>query len=361
MIKRKARKIRASDYGAPPKPAHGSYFMWTKANRQRVTQEVSKELKAQGKSFSLPAVGKRMAELYRKDVTEEDKAKLRELAQDTLKKYNQAYSAWRQTDNYKRFMDARKEAKEKKKTQKDKQLARDAGLPIRPPSAYFLYLNEQRPKLEPSMKAEYGDEYKPTMLTSICSKNWKKLDEEAKRPFHHQTAELRKVHAIKMKEWRESEICARLQSESTIAKRKIEAAEKLQKEKEKIVKKKEREVKREIYRIKRLEIAKKKRDELRAERLAANPELVTIRRRRQSSSSSTKKKREEKQTETLVVNLELGTVRRKRRSPTISSMRRVRVKKEIKGEPVFTQVKIEPVTDQDPNLDQVPVMNLVML
>merc|ERR1711959_539437 len=113
--------------------------------------------------------------------------------------YNKTMEWYKETKEYKEFKQEKKwkrKQKEKKKGKKPK----DENSPKRPATPFFLYLREERPKVE----KKYPNK-KITDIAQICGEQWHKLDEEKKKKYIEKSEILKKEYDKKLTAYRETD------------------------------------------------------------------------------------------------------------------------------------------------------------
>merc|ERR1712137_865630 len=92
----------------------------------------------------------------------------------------------------------KKDAKEAKAQKKAKKEAKKAsGQPTRPPSAYWLWLSDNRSALQ----KEAGTGGAPA-VSKIAGAKWAKMSDVDKKPYEKRAEELKKEYSIHMEEWK---------------------------------------------------------------------------------------------------------------------------------------------------------------
>jgi hypothetical protein len=97
----------------------------------------------------------------------------------------------------------RAEKAELKKAQADKKAKKEAraasGKPSRAPSAYWLYLGDNREAIE----KEAGTK-KPTEIAKLAGNKWKALSAATKKPYEEKAAKAKAEYEKALEEWKKS-------------------------------------------------------------------------------------------------------------------------------------------------------------
>merc|ERR1719479_224228 len=93
--------------------------------------------------------------------------------------------------------DARKDILDKR-AKKRARLERDADKPKKPPTAYWLWLSENRAALVKEAGTALG-----SVVAKLGGEKWKKLDAKLKAPFEEQAAEKKSEYEKALKEYKE--------------------------------------------------------------------------------------------------------------------------------------------------------------
>merc|ERR1739848_731027 len=105
--------------------------MWCNDNRDTMTATVRKEAEGEGKRFRIAEVGKRLAQAYKTQCTNEDKRKYTEVAMEKKKQYAIKLAEWHKTEKYQEYVKAKRNLEKgakQVKTQTKKHF-NDAGMP----------------------------------------------------------------------------------------------------------------------------------------------------------------------------------------------------------------------------------------
>lgn len=177
------------DLVEPTKPQN-PYWMWLSENRAAIIKEVG------GGNVSL--VGKVAGEKW-KAMSEDAKAKWVKLAEEGKAAYVKALEEFKaQGGVVGKRRQEKKDAKEAKAQKKAKKEARKAsGQPTRPPSAYWLWLSDNRSALQ----KEAGTGGAPA-VSKMAGVKWAKMSDVDKGPFEKRAEELKKEYNKQMEEWK---------------------------------------------------------------------------------------------------------------------------------------------------------------
>lgn len=155
-----------------PKPALSGFFLFGNAKRA--------EIKAANPAFGVADIGREIGSQW-KLLSDADKAVYTEQAAADKKRFEREMEEFLAGGGSRVKRGSKKESKKSKKSKKDK----DPNAPKRPSTAFFIYINEQRPAI---MAANAG--IKITEVTKVASAAWKALSPE----------ELKKYEALAVKD-----------------------------------------------------------------------------------------------------------------------------------------------------------------
>lgn len=221
VVRRGAPKME--DFKGPKKPPSGSYFSWCNDNRERVT----KELKASGIEGSkfIATLGKTLADKYKVECTDEQKAAYTTKNQAAMMEYNGKMKAWKETPEYKLFEEAKAKFNKKKGSKEakaaSKQLKADAkagGMPSKPLASYFIFVNAKRDEISADLKAKDAANFKIKMVALEAGKMWKAMTPEEKKPWEEQAAAARAKFDTEMAAWKETDECKKYEEAAKLAK-----------------------------------------------------------------------------------------------------------------------------------------------
>eukprot|EP01062_Namystynia_karyoxenos_P077868 TRINITY_DN7935_c0_g1_i1.p1 TRINITY_DN7935_c0_g1~~TRINITY_DN7935_c0_g1_i1.p1 ORF type:complete len:233 (+),score=117.72 TRINITY_DN7935_c0_g1_i1:92-700(+) len=139
-------KADVEEFGGPKRPA-SAYLLFVNHNRETIANELGTK--------APPAIAKSAGERWAV-LGEEDKAVYQNQAKDLKEKYDAEMEKFKKTDDYQRYVEAKKEVKtakaakqadkrdreEAEKPKKAKRV-RAEGEPKRPQTAFFLWLNAE--------------------------------------------------------------------------------------------------------------------------------------------------------------------------------------------------------------------------
>jgi hypothetical protein len=181
----------AAELVEPTKP-QSAYWLWLGENRDKLVKEVGA-----GKITEVAKLGgqrwKTLSEAAKKPF---------EAKADALKKEYEK--------NMEEFVAAggvkgkrRAEKAELKKARGDKKARKEAraasGKPSKAPSAYWLYLGDNRAAIE----KEAGTK-KPTEVAKLAGSKWKTLNAAAKKPYEEKAAKAKAEYEKALEEWKKS-------------------------------------------------------------------------------------------------------------------------------------------------------------
>jgi len=204
---RTGKKVKIEDFGGPKKPASGSYFMWCNDNRDTMSAVVRKEAEGEGKRFRIAEVGKRLADAYKIHCTNEDKRRYTEIAMEKKKQYAIKLAEWHKTEKYQEYVKVKRnidKGVKQVKTQTKKNFC-DAGMPKKPPSAYFIFVQEKREETMEKLKNECGDTFKIGMIAAAIAKDWKDTLQETKDSYESRAVALKQQYDIDIEAFKQTE------------------------------------------------------------------------------------------------------------------------------------------------------------
>lgn len=208
VVRRGAPRIE--DFKGPKKPPSGSYFSWCNDNRERVTNEL-KASGIEGSKF-IATLGRTLADKYKVECTDEQKAAYATKNQAAMQEYNAKFAAWKETPEYKLYEEAKAKFA-KKKGSKDakaatKQLKADAkagGMPSKPLASYFLFVNAKRPEISAELKAKDAANFKIKLVALKAGEMWNAMTPEEKKPWDEQAASARAKYETELAAWKETD------------------------------------------------------------------------------------------------------------------------------------------------------------
>merc|ERR1712023_65500 len=140
--------------------------------------------------------------------------------------------AYKQTDAYKNFQEAKQNKKNKDKKKVLKKL-KDKNAPKRPLSAYFLYLQSVRDQVHEELSTK-----SLALVGKKCGEMWAALNEESKKSFQDKAAALKVQYEKDLAEYKQTdnykqfmEQKQRLMDEAKEAKKSEKKAKKVEEEK----------------------------------------------------------------------------------------------------------------------------------
>lgn len=204
MVRAKASP-KVDDFEGPKKPAMGAYFMWCADNRARLTEVVKAESAAAGKSFSVTDLGMRLANAYKVECTEEQKKAYTIKSEILKKEHAEKMEEWKKTDKHAEYVKSKAEWTKKSKLKVAKNAVKEAGMPSKPLSAYFIFVNQERPKLMTELKAKHGAAFKIGMVAGEAGRLWKLLTDEQKVPLEAQAKEAKAKYDVELAKFKESD------------------------------------------------------------------------------------------------------------------------------------------------------------
>lgn len=216
-------KPQIEDFKGPKKPASSAYFAWCNDNRERVTTE----LKTQGIEGSkfIATLGKTLADKYKVECTEEQKAAYATKNQAAMQEYNLKFAAWKETPEYKLYEEAKQKFGKKKDSKALKEATKQAkadakagGMPSRPLASYFLFVNAKRDEISADLKAKDAANFKIKMVALEAGKMWKALTPEERKPWEEQAAAARAKFDTEMAAWKETDECKKYEEANKAAK-----------------------------------------------------------------------------------------------------------------------------------------------
>jgi len=171
----------SSDAPVMKKP-QSAYFLWLNANRASIQEQVG------AKDFK--SVAGKASELW-KSMAEGDKKPF----EDEAAKLKQAYDEFKQTDEGKQALAAKKDARQEKNIAKEKQAVKAAVKAVekddrlkRPTTAYWLWLNDNRDKVKADLEKS-GEKAGVAEVGKKAGSMWKELPEAAKTPYETKAKE----------------------------------------------------------------------------------------------------------------------------------------------------------------------------
>jgi len=145
----------------------------------------------------------------------EEKKPFTEIADRERKEYNEKFAAFKQTDAYQEYLEAKKkkkaaaDAKKRKrsgknakgKPMKKKKTLKDPNGPKRPLTPYFMFAKEVRE----SVKAELGDNKNVTQVAKEIGKKWKEISEEEKQKYKDAFKKEKEKYDVILEEYKQSD------------------------------------------------------------------------------------------------------------------------------------------------------------
>lgn len=203
-------KPQIEDFKGPKKPASSPYFVWCNDNRERVTNEL-KASGIEGSKF-IATLGKTLADKYKTECTDEQKAAYTVKIQAAMQEYNVKLSAWKETPEYKLYEEAKAKFEKKKGSKEAKAATKQAkadakagGMPSKPLASYFLFVNAKRDEISADLKAKDAANFKIKMVALEAGKMWKALTPEERKPWEEQAAAARAKFDTEMAAWKETD------------------------------------------------------------------------------------------------------------------------------------------------------------
>jgi len=178
-------------FNGPKKPALGAYFTWCETVRGGIIAEMKEKCAKEGTPFKVTEVASQMAAKY-KEVSEEEKEKFKAKSEVVKAKWMEEMEAWKKTPEYQKYLTQKSTAKEKGQLKKARAGVKDAGMPKRPASAYWLYLSSRRDAISADLKAKNA--FKIQDISIIGSKEWAELSAEQKAPLEEQAKALKEQY-----------------------------------------------------------------------------------------------------------------------------------------------------------------------
>ncbi|XP_052261885.1 transcription factor A, mitochondrial-like isoform X9 [Dreissena polymorpha] len=194
-----------SDAPRRPKRPANAYFLFKK----KMTPEVMKQYP----EASMIDATRKVGELY-KQLPEEEKLELKKEADKLLDDYKQQVKYWEidmgsnELEEFKQDIKNKRDIK-KKKIQKQtlKKLLKETDKPLRPPSAYFLFIRDAREiALKSRKKPETNAERRK--FIDECAQKWKQMSEQEKQLVAKQYEDFQ----AKMSVWEKGMIEAGMES-----------------------------------------------------------------------------------------------------------------------------------------------------
>lgn len=152
-------------------------------------------------------ITKEIAKKYR-ELTAEEKKPYDDEAKTLKAAYDEKFTEYKESGKYaayqakkKAFKAAQKGGAEVTKGKNGKmKFAKDKNEPKRPPSGYFCFMNEERPKfLADNPGSRVG------AIAKALGKKWRELGESGKVKYNEQAKELKEVYLEKLAEYKESD------------------------------------------------------------------------------------------------------------------------------------------------------------
>jgi len=235
----KRGNAKPKDPNMPKRPL-SSYFLFSNERRSILQQKMPEK--------KLTELSKIISQEW-KELDSERKEQYAATAKRAKTKWDKKLEAYKQTEEYEKFQQKlefwKQQQKEQEKADKDgsptKKISlprkpKDANMPKRSASSYFLFGNSVRAQI----KKENPD-LKVTEIAKLIGEQWGKLSEDEKKPFNAQAAVLKKEYLERMEKYRgsaeEAEYKKRLEEwEEECERRKAKAVASAQRKKAKAVK-----------------------------------------------------------------------------------------------------------------------------
>jgi len=182
---------KPENFGGPKKPALGAYFTWCDTVRGSIMAELKEKCAKEGTPFKVTEVAAAMAVKY-KEVSEEEKEKLKAQSEIVKAKWTEQMEAWKKTPEYQKYLNQKSTTKEKGDMKKARAGVKDAGMPKKPASAFMLYLNSRRDAITADLRAKNA--FKIQEISIIGSKEWKELSAEKRAPLEEEAKALKEQY-----------------------------------------------------------------------------------------------------------------------------------------------------------------------
>mmetsp|Transcript_49112 Transcript_49112/g.87315 ORF Transcript_49112/g.87315 Transcript_49112/m.87315 type:complete len:313 (-) Transcript_49112:103-1041(-) len=171
----------SSDAPVMKKP-QSAYFLWLNANRASIQEKIG------AKDFK--SVMAKASELW-KSMPAGDKKQF----EDEATKLKQAYDQFKQTDEGKAALTAKKDARQEKNTAKENRAVKAAVKAVekddrlkKPTTAYWLWLNDNRGKVKADLEKS-GEKAGVAEIARKAGSLWKELPDAEKLPYENKAKE----------------------------------------------------------------------------------------------------------------------------------------------------------------------------
>jgi len=196
---------KAEDFGCPARP-QGCFAVWSESNRATVEAKLKADAIAAGKEFveNAEELKKAMSAGY-KEIAPEEKKALQTDFKERMKKWEEDKKIWEMSPDYTVFQQKNASLTRKKALKEAQKKACEAGMPKKPKTAYFIFMESRYADVIKKKKAEMGSAFKVKEVSVEMAKMWTAMPEADKAAYIKTAQDLKAAYLKELEEYKKTD------------------------------------------------------------------------------------------------------------------------------------------------------------